>query len=198
LRSNIRPVIVTLDLEAESATPPDKKTVETASSPISEGMPDSIQPNVRPDAILSPVDGQIKRAPVRKAAGRSIGVEDVVEVDKEGFSNQLQAQQPVETKLRPSGPLRTAQDTPDVEADAAGVYKRKRALQPNFNLYIKGDLPASRAADPGPPPIQVTIGRIEIRATAAPAATAAQKPRLKAPVMSLDEYLRQRNNGGNQ
>lgn len=44
------------------------------------------------------------------------------------------------------------------------------------------------------PTIQVTIGRIEVRATPPPASTQ-PKPRPASPVMSLDEYLRQRGGG---
>jgi len=53
------------------------------------------------------------------------------------------------------------------------------------------EAPAPEAA----PTIQVTIGRVEVRATPPPA-PAPQRPRAKPPVMSLDEYLRQRNRGG--
>lgn len=50
--------------------------------------------------------------------------------------------------------------------------------------------------EPQPPPtIQVTIGRIEVRAISAPASAATSKPR-QTPAMSLDDYLRQRNRGG--
>lgn len=46
------------------------------------------------------------------------------------------------------------------------------------------------------PTIQVTIGRIEVRATTtAPATPAANTARSKPPVMSLDEYLNQRGGG---
>lgn len=45
------------------------------------------------------------------------------------------------------------------------------------------------------PTIQVTIGRIEVRATTAPATPAATTARSKPPVMSLDEYLHQRGGG---
>lgn len=63
--------------------------------------------------------------------------------------------------------------------------------------------PAKGAADgfdthqepQSPPTIHVTIGRIEVRATPAPTATATGKSR-QAPVVSLDDYLRQRNRGG--
>ena len=43
------------------------------------------------------------------------------------------------------------------------------------------------------PTIQVTIGRIEIRAT--PPAAPVPKPRPASPTLSLDDYLRQRNEG---
>lgn len=50
-----------------------------------------------------------------------------------------------------------------------------------------------RSAPPAQPAIHVTIGRIEVRATPAPA-PAPRKP-ATAPVMSLDEYLKMRNGG---
>jgi hypothetical protein len=49
---------------------------------------------------------------------------------------------------------------------------------------------------PLPPTINVTIGRIEVRATPPPRAPAPPR-RASAPIMSLDEYLRQRA-GGNR
>jgi hypothetical protein len=62
-----------------------------------------------------------------------------------------------------------------------------------------GPLPYPRRAGrkaPVAPTIKVTIGRIEVRATG-PEKTAESAPGpVKAPVMSLDEYLRQRDNGG--
>jgi len=53
------------------------------------------------------------------------------------------------------------------------------------------------AAAQQPPTIQVTIGRVEIRAVTPPPAAAPQRPaeRRVAARLSLDEYLRQRNEG---
>jgi hypothetical protein len=48
---------------------------------------------------------------------------------------------------------------------------------------------------PPTPVIQVTIGRIEVRATTAPATPAATTTRSKSPVMGLDEYLDRRGGG---
>jgi len=46
------------------------------------------------------------------------------------------------------------------------------------------------------PTIQVTIGRIEVRATTTPAqSTQPQRQQVASPVMSLDDYLRQRAKG---
>ena len=51
-------------------------------------------------------------------------------------------------------------------------------------------------AIPAPvPTIQISIGRIEVRATTAPATPAATTARSKPPVMSLDEYLDRRGGG---
>ena len=54
---------------------------------------------------------------------------------------------------------------------------------------------STKAAEPVASTIQVTIGRIEIRAEQTKASATA-KPRGAPPVMSLDEYLRNRGNGG--
>ena len=49
------------------------------------------------------------------------------------------------------------------------------------------------SANPVPPPIHVTIGRIEVRAT--PPATPVRQGRTAGPKLSLDEYLRSRGGG---
>jgi hypothetical protein len=56
---------------------------------------------------------------------------------------------------------------------------------------------AQRAHTPqGPPPIQVTIGRIEIRANADASAAPPRNTRPAAPRLSLEDYLRSRSGGG--
>jgi len=73
----------------------------------------------------------------------------------------------------------------------------ERAPQPPIPTFPSGvdrhREPAESASRPAVPDIHVTIGRLEIRA-----AKPAQRPRrtpAQAPVMSLDEYLRQRASG---
>lgn len=71
-----------------------------------------------------------------------------------------------------------------VAAAAAGTARR--AAAPSL----------APAAAPAPlPPIEVTIGRVEIRAVA-PAAAPARPVRAGGPRLSLDDYLRQRGGGG--
>jgi hypothetical protein len=83
-----------------------------------------------------------------------------------------------------------------------------RASTPRRNAMPSSTAPSAlqRAADaqvslrqPQPPPrdlppVQVTIGRIEVRAVAAPAAASERGPR-SAPRMGLEQYLRDRHGG---
>lgn len=71
--------------------------------------------------------------------------------------------------------------------------------QPHVTRYVKPAAPVPAEptqAREARPTIQVTIGRVEVRAT--PAAPSPKKRRHAPSVMSLDEYLRQRVNGGNR
>ncbi len=51
-------------------------------------------------------------------------------------------------------------------------------------------------ASPPEPTIQVTIGRVEVRATPPPPAQPQSQQRAAPPIMSLDQYLQQRSKGG--
>ena len=56
--------------------------------------------------------------------------------------------------------------------------------------------PTREQAEPTPPAIHVTIGRVEVRATKPPPAVPTRRSRhTNSTVMSLDDYLRQRANG---
>jgi hypothetical protein len=65
-------------------------------------------------------------------------------------------------------------------------------------LPDRADQPFRQASQPAPRPVvNVTIGRIEVRAARPPAAVPLAADRRSAPsVMGLDEYLRWRNEGG--
>ena len=75
------------------------------------------------------------------------------------------------------------------------------APRPAQSAAARAPAPRVAAAAPvaeasGPPPIHVTIGRIEVRAITPPAAPAARRPERPTPHLSLDDYLRSRNGGG--
>lgn len=86
-------------------------------------------------------------------------------------------------------------------ADAAHAPRRKEqdasAAQQLVRVVPAPVMPRRAAAEAVPsaptPTVQVTIGRIEVRATSAPAP--ARHAAAHAPRLSLDEYLRQRNGG---
>jgi hypothetical protein len=75
----------------------------------------------------------------------------------------------------------------------------REPIKPQITTLIQPvqtpDLVAPKADSPVVPTIQVTIGRIEVRATPAVAPTTLPA-RPKSPVMSLDEYLHRRGGGG--
>ncbi|HTG33556.1 MAG TPA: hypothetical protein VLB76_11575 [Thermoanaerobaculia bacterium] len=67
-------------------------------------------------------------------------------------------------------------------------------LQPRVTLAERQPFAPLREAPAPEPVIHVTIGRIEVRATAAPKAPARERPAAR-PAVDLDEYLRQRSKG---
>ena len=82
-------------------------------------------------------------------------------------------------------------------ADAIKVRARKEAASPS---PLPAHSPEASVgwtirAEPAPPTIQVTIGRVEVRAVTAPAEAARPREGKAPPLLSLDQYLRQRNEG---
>jgi hypothetical protein len=67
-------------------------------------------------------------------------------------------------------------------------------LQPRVERLAPEPFSARRAEAAAEPVIQVTIGRIEVRATPAPKAPARERPAAR-PAVDLEEYLRQRAKG---
>jgi hypothetical protein len=99
--------------------------------------------------------------------------------------------------------IRQSQNIPRTELS---VIKATRYLtpttvivQPHVTPYVepKAPAPAEPTAAPKPTPtIKVTIGRIEVRAIMPPAPPAPRtKPARTGPTLSLEDYLKQRNEG---
>ncbi len=100
----------------------------------------------------------------------------------------------------PAEPPRTAHPLPELSPvrQTYPPIPGTIVARPETRSYIEAKPPAHfemPARREPPPTIQVTIGRIEVRATP-PAAPSPRTQRPKPPVMSLDEYLRKRAKGG--
>jgi hypothetical protein len=90
-------------------------------------------------------------------------------------------------------------DGPTLQPSAATIAANRRAvdLMPVARVEARSNESKSKFSSsqstPSEPSIQVTIGRIEVRATQQQ--PPAQKDRSASPVMSLDEYLRKKRAG---
>lgn len=133
----------------------------------------SPMPAARP-GTLTPVLPQMRLAPAQPLAPPAPAVERVAPPEK--------LQPPAHAHPEPS----------PMQAARPGTLT---PVLPQIRLA-----PAQPLAPPAPAPglptptIQVTIGRIEVKAT--PPAPPSKKQRPAAPVMSLEEYLRRRAGGG--
>ena len=113
-------------------------------------------------------------------------VEKVVEERVERPAVRL-AQTPSESAERESA-------TPTLKPPARDGMAQDRAAQARLRLPSQRARPAlTREAPPAMPPVQVTIGRIEVRATPPARAPRGQAP--PAPKLSLEDYLRSRGGG---
>jgi hypothetical protein len=79
---------------------------------------------------------------------------------------------------------------------APGKPSEFRALSPSLPPFPIANPRVEKREDSAAHSINVTIGRVEVRATL-PQPAAAEKPRAAAPITSLEEYLRERA-GGNR
>ncbi|MUL34939.1 hypothetical protein [Gloeocapsopsis dulcis] len=113
-------------------------------------------------------------------------------------SNESVVATATEATATKSQPILKPPEQSLIESTKPLVALEKIIVQPQVMPYVEPVVPVEPTATPAPTPtIQVTIGRIEIRAMP-PAASSSQKQRNAPPVMSLDEYLRQRNQGGSR
>jgi hypothetical protein len=115
-----------------------------------------------------------------------------------------------EAMVEENAPNRIVNKTvlPSASRDEAQVVEAARnetstplVVRPKLDLYAEPPMPRpqpkgqTQSAPPSEQVINVTIGRVEVRATPPPTATSRSNNQ-KPPVMSLDDYLRQRSGGG--
>jgi hypothetical protein len=133
--------------------------------------------------------------PVRSYHSSDLGAEQVREVVIEQRSEHVLVPNTIKTAEQepsPEKPKPATQSRPVVPAPTPAPTPPSQDLRP-----VVPPLPdlAPRSAPPEPSPtINVSIGRVEVRATAPPA-NPARKPTPAPQIMSLDEYLQSRSNG---
>lgn len=112
------------------------------------------------------------------------------------------------TKVAPSI-RRDAEPESKARRDAVGIHKKellpaspRRAATPPVLVPPRPVQPLAtakaevkRESEPAPPTIQITIGRIEVRATA-PAVAPTRNAGRQAPMLSLEDYLKSRESRG--
>ncbi len=80
------------------------------------------------------------------------------------------------------------------EPTIAPPLEATAVIQPSITLYQERKGETVVSPEPAPT-VEIRIGRIEVRATPPPAPAVKEQP-AASPVMSLEDYLRQRENGG--
>jgi hypothetical protein len=178
-------------------------------------LPGGADGQIRPSAAESvPASGD--QMPPRAAAGGPLraGESKVPAADETRPARpdvHLRAAAPEEVPPQPgAGGLRGEGGAKALAADGT------RPIRPNVRLHVPApetpslqpglvDLSGSRPAVPveaagpdrwaGAPTVRINIGRIEVRAVPAAPAPAARPPAPPQPKLTLDEYLRQRNEG---
>ncbi len=80
-------------------------------------------------------------------------------------------------------------------APAAVALPARSEAAPPGAPFSEALVASALGAAAAPPAIHVTIGRVEVRAVAAPAEAARPRERKAPPLRSLDQYLRERNEG---
>lgn len=163
--------------EKPALAPKTQKVFETIVQPVL----------IPPVADTSPLP--TKPQPLQKTA-------ESQKLTPEPHFKQVEVQRIVEPFL-PADPQqnRESQRSPVPLADTA-PNSEPMAGQPRLVPRIEPAITVPKQVIPAPPAptIEVTIGRIEVRAT--PPASNPKKQPAQPLVMSLDEYLRQRVNGG--
>lgn len=157
---------------------PSKEEHKTAPDPPARRRPVAENPNVRPSPLL-PKESREKAPALTPPKPERVEREATQPLR---IVEQISTTEPA--------PARPSQRPPSLTA----VYARK-AEQETPPVPLQQPKGAAIAVAPNSPPnIQITIGRLEIRATTPPPAAAARPPPA-TPRLSLDDYLRARSGG---
>jgi len=181
------PAVQPLELSTEIVAPQPPAGVEVSSgkrpsptalveNPTSRRPPEVVRDGMRrSDELRSPLVNV--RFAQNQAEGTTLSIHRAEEVSRPAAQSALHSSSTVPA--------------------AAAVKARKEAAStnPSPTLLSEALVGSPIRAEPAAPAIHVTIGRVEVRAVSAPAEPARPRERKAPPLLSLDQYLRQRNEG---
>lgn len=187
----------TLDVRELRFVPPQPAPSEPLTAAVLHPQREQFQPAERVPNIATTAD-----SPDRKPAiVQSVVIQRVVEQifghrPENTNSSAVSSEAAVRGDNSPaaSAAVRSTPDEPIAPAPTSVRHSPTAIVKPQIvplTQPIKKTAVASPALPQPAPTIQVTIGRIEVRATA-PANPPSTRTRQQPPVMSLEEYLRQR------
>jgi hypothetical protein len=197
---------------------PAQAVVMTSSNPTRDGEPSKLDTRVvqeDPGRIYKPAEIDEQTRPLGIPLSNLLGTQDrtkkkvsVSSGEQEWVRPPVRIGKPEEKSVSPLSVRMGSSREMGLDGTRSVTepfFHRKRDLMPIFdvapmsgrdqcNPFTENTAPqlaTERIADS--PTIQVTIGRVEIRATVA--STPIRKPPTKSSTMSLDDYLTQRNGG---
>jgi hypothetical protein len=171
---------------AAPAEPPAARRVEAIERRVSRPR---ARAELAPETSRSDEPSAIDRA-TSTPAGQSPGARPgsagplAVSADRDG-QRDVQQGRPQDNS---PGPPPVRPETP------SGARWSEPTLRPATPLAHPSHAPVARHAPPEPT-IQVTIGRIEVRAVSAPSSPTARAGRVAAPKLNLEDYLKSRGGG---
>lgn len=183
------------DASGRPAVSPVVEEDDEAPAPAAAGDPTARRHDVLPLLPPSVTDASLRSGPAAPSA-RPARVRDGASRDRTvpraAWRGPLR---PLNEDLRgsfASGPFDSTRGDPIPPRDPDTAGAARIVVQPRVGIYSEPAGPArSQPAVRAEPTIQVTIGRVEVRATP-PAAPVSRSGRQTPPTMSLDEYLRRR------
>ena len=167
-------------------------------------------PQVRPAASFSLPDNSAAAIPVKPALAQAIHANLITSGPTANRQTEAEEKQSVPQRRKAQAEVPAPQEAVRPKLESEPPAPNSAGLSHPSSEYIarlvrslipprgdaRSDARRSGAALRGPvvsePAIQVTIGRIEVRATPEPSV---KQERNRAPVMSLDEYLKHRRAG---
>jgi hypothetical protein len=209
VRTEIRPAHrdpAPADVQSVEPSPPGLLSPRERRNVIKEKQELAVEPVTKPERVRSVVAKRNVQpsetsppGPLSRKEGRDLAEAAVVNRDRLQPLTVVPAPSRQDVPVTPSrerGPGGEASqaERPEHHRPQESLSRMIPQLQPRVTLAERQPFVPQRESPAPEPVIHVTIGRIEVRAAAAPKAPARERPAAR-PAVDLDEYLRQRSKG---